>query len=193
MGLRDWFKSGAAGGRSSKVLVCSLDERFDRLSAADFEIYSRFYPTPTLMDGATVQQMQAALKRKFDVVHLLCNVEANGAVVDSRGVRMSGEALIEDCLASDVKLLWIAADNAADRYIKALAAASRGKRINLVMSLERRGERFSVFLDRLLSRMASGETMPNAWVELCPQAEGPWQKELPSSIFSAGRADAVLR
>jgi len=111
---------------------------------------------------------------------------------DGSGAKITGTALIEKCCDSDVKLLWVASENKPEAYIKGFKAA--GKPLNLVMTINRQGPKFSVFLEELLSRMSSGETMPVAWVAVSPQSPNdPRQKDSPACIFAAGRAAVKLR
>src|SRR4030095_2897933 len=86
--------------------------------------------------------------------------------------------LIRRCCDHYVKLLWSASDNPPDRYIKGF-----GKRLNLVMTLERKGPNFPCFLQDILSRMAYGETMPVAWNAICPQVPRSDHNGPPESIF----------
>jgi hypothetical protein len=81
-------------------------------------------------------------------------------------------------------------DNPAERYIKGFRA--RDKRLNLVMTINRKGPNFSAFLQQLLSRMPYGDTMPLVWNDLCPQAPGSDHVNVPDTIFFAGRGGVRL-
>jgi hypothetical protein len=62
------------------------------------------------------------------------------------------------------------------------------------MTINRQGAQFSVFLEKLLSKMSVGETMPVAWVAISPQSPNdPRQKDWPACIFAAGRGAVKLR
>jgi hypothetical protein len=89
-----------------------------------------------------------------------------------------------------VKLLWIASDNPPEGYIKHFRA--RGKKLNLVMTISRKGEKFTDFLGGLLAQMAQGTTMPTAWVKLAPQSPKT-ASDAPECIFFAGRGGVLLR
>ncbi len=53
---------------------------------------------------------------------------------------------------------------------------------NLVITLNRNGEHFAPFFQKLFSQMWDGTSMPMAWVELAPQ--GPVQPDdIPGAIF----------
>jgi hypothetical protein len=124
------------------------------------------------------------------MVHLLCDVTEKGTIADSNGVEITGTELIQHCCDQNVKLLWLASDNPPERYIKGFRA--RGKRLNLVMTLKRKGSNFPGFLQKLLSRMAYGDTMHVAWNDLCPQIPGSDHPDATDSIFFAGRGGVTL-
>ena len=119
-------------------------------------------------------------------MHLFCDVSPDGTITDNQGAKIAGTTLIQSCCNSDVKLLWVASENKAEGYIKGFKAA--GKRLNLVMTINRNRSKFPKFLEKLLSRMSTGETMPGAWVSISPQRPNdPHQQESPACIFAAGR------
>ena len=175
----------------TKVLLCSLGQKFDKLLRDDRISYSRFYSAVTATDFSTIKQLWQAIERKYDIVHLFCDVSPSGMVADGRGSAITGTSLIEKCADSDVKLLWIANENNPEGYIKGFKLA--GKHINLVMTITRNGSQFSTFFEKLLSRLSRGQTMPVAWAALAPQAPGRSQQDLPSCIFAAGRPGVKLR
>lgn len=168
-----------------------IGSQFDELLQTDTQIYRRLYASTTENGYLALQELKEALCQRYDIVHLFCDVSPSGIIADSSGGRITGTELIEKCCDSNVKLLWIASDNQADGYIKGFKA--RGKRLNLVMTINRNGSRFSDFLEKLLFRMFYGDTMPIAWVDLCPQRSGTSDLKVPNSIFFAGRAGVKLR
>ena len=189
MGLLDVFRKDEVSG--SRVLVCGLEPQTEDWLRSDTLVYKRYYPATTSTTYAGIAQLTAALEQKFDVVHLLCNVAPDGMIADKDGHRMMGTELAQRCCDADVKLLWIASNNASDAYIKGFNA--RGQKINLVMIIDRRGPFFSPFLTNLLSRMSSGEAMPKVWNELCPQVPSSVHPDAPDAIFVAGRGGVRLR
>src|SRR5215472_3363477 len=154
---------------STSVLACGLGSKFDGLLEADSTVYSVFYRRMTMKKFSTVRELLESISQGYDIVHLFCNVSADGLIVGPRGTSIIGTSLIEQCTKADVKLLWVASENKPEGYIKGFKAA----RINLVMTINRNGTGFSAFLKKLLSRLCQGETMPRAWASLAPQAPGP--------------------
>jgi hypothetical protein len=184
--LRDLFsKRRASEVIGTKVLVCGLHPKFAELLDVDSAIYSRFYPATLVRRFSKIEELLEALDQRYDVVHLFGDVSPDGTLIDADGNALASTLVIKKCCASDVKLLWVANDNKAEGYIKGFK--TDGQRINLVMTTSRNGAKFAAFLEKLLSKMSRGETMPEAWATLVPQAPGPWQQDLPGCIFAAFR------
>ena len=190
MGILDLFRKGKDEVQGARVLVCALDNRFDDLLKGDSEVYGRYYRATTAAVLPSIQALLGRLEEKYDIVHLLCDVTANGTIADADGKEITGTELIQRCCDLNVKLLCSGSDNPAERYIKGFGA--RGKRLNLVMTLKRKGPNFPGFLQKLLSQMAYGDTMPVAWNDLCPQIPGSDHPDAPESIFFAGRGGVRL-
>lgn len=184
MGILDLFRKNKDEVYGTRVLVCAIDGRFDDLLKEDSEIYGRYYRATTIALLPSIQSLLGCLEQKFDIVHLIADVTEAGTIRDASGREITGTELIQRCCDHEVKLLWAASDNPPERYIKGFGA--RGKHLNLVMTLERNGPNFSGFLEKMLSRMAYGETMPIVWNEICPQIPRSENKDAPKSIFSAG-------
>lgn len=190
MSILNLFRKDKDEVHGAKVLVCDLGNRLDDLLNDDSEIYGRYYRATTSAVLPGIQELLRHLEQKYDIVHLLCDVTPNGTIVDANGEEITGTELIQRCCDHNVKLLWSGSDNPPERYLKGFGA--RGKRLNLVMTLKRKGPNFPSFLQKLLSRMAYGDTMPVAWNDLCPQISGSNHPDAPESIFFAGRGGVKL-
>ena len=175
-------------GRETKVLVCALAPKFGDDLTADAARYAQFYSATTIMTCSTADEFVGALNYGFDVIHLFCDADQDGRIL---GTHLDGTALIRMCCSSGVKLLWIASDNSAAGYINGFSP--EGQKINIVLTLKRRGATFGTFLQSLLAKMSAGTTMPVAWVELCPQIPGLTHNDAPETIFSAGYGELRLR
>ena len=126
----------------------------------------------------------AAYANIYPVAHLLVNVGPDGTVGQTHA-----KQVLRTCAKMDVKLVFIASDNPTDVYVSHFKPGP----YNLVMTLERKGEKFPAFLDALLSKMTSGKTMLSAWVELAPQTEhAPEHDALPEVFCHLRRENLVL-
>ncbi len=114
-----------------------------------------------------------------DVLALYCRLDSNGRIAPSGRIV---QRVIQDSQAPIILIAW---PNPNEHYIAASKAGSF-RFANVVMTLDRNGSAFSRFFEQLFRKMAAGTTMPLAWVELVPQAPGPWQKDVPSTIFVCG-------
>ena len=115
-------------------------------------------------------------------MHLFAEVKSNGTVEDVFGYKF-----LENLSQADTKLVIFASDNSGDNYI-AFSPKDKTKNIrpmNMVMTLERKGDLFPKFFKSLFSFMVSGDTMPEAWVKLAPQ-NPHIEHNTPGAIFSAG-------
>ena len=113
-----------------------------------------------------------------DVLFVYARVQDSGVVDGSKsGLR----EIIRD---SGAKIVVVATENTPDGYIAGAPNKPYGK-ANLVMTLERRGNRFASFYVRLFKMMFAGDTMPVAWVKLAPQVPGAKHEDTPGSIFAA--------
>ena len=189
MGSLNLFRKTKDDVHGARVLVCAVDSRFDDLLKTDSEVYGQYYRATTSAVLPSIQALLGRLEQKFDIVHLIADVTEAGTIRDASGQEITGYELIPRCYDHDVKLLWVASDNPPERYVKGFAC---GKSLNLVMTLKRKGPNFPSFLQRLLSRMAYGDTMPDAWNDVCPQIPRLDHKDVPESIFFAGRGGVRL-
>jgi hypothetical protein len=193
LGITDLFKKRNRDEiTGTNILVATLDPKFSALAQADKSSFAKFYTMPQEESFNDVEALLDAIRKGYDVVHLFCDVSEEGNINDQSGRQISGTALVQTCCDSGVKLLWVASANRPNGYIKGFKV--QGKPLNLVMTINRAQANFGPFLEKLLSKMSGGLTMPLAWVEIAPQnPNSPQQQDLPECIFFAGRGSAVLR
>ncbi len=55
--------------------------------------------------------------------------------------------------------------------------------LNLLLTMNRDGDKFSRTFTELFGLMAGGMSMLMAWVKLMPQAPSPWMDERPSTFL----------
>jgi len=188
MGLLDAFRKDEVVG--AKVLVCALGAKYEDLRKNDERIYKRFYPATTSLVANTIAELRSAMTQGYDIVHLLADVDAQGALADPTGARMPGAELLKACVDSGVKLLWIASDNFAEQYNAGFQP--KGMKLNVILTERRLGPNCSLFIDNLLTKLSSGETFAKAW-NVASKPEGKSvQPDVPHTITSLGRGSVVL-
>ncbi len=112
-----------------------------------------------------------------DVLMIYGHVESGGSITNSKiGLR----EIIRDSKAS---IVVFATDNPGDNYIQAAKRKSYGC-ANLVLTLDRKGDAFAQFFQRLFTEMKQGTPMPVAWVKLAPQIPDTAHKDCPDTIFA---------
>jgi hypothetical protein len=194
MGIRDLFnKPSKDEVTGTRVLVASLDPKFAALAGSDARCYSLFYSAPTEVVFEHTTGLLEAIAGGYDVLHLFCDVTSDGNISDGQGQETPAARLIQVCLESNVKLLWVASGNNTEAYVKGFKATA-GKSLNMVLTMDRGSTRFSGFLENLLRKMSAGDTMPVAWNSLAPQNPNDPRNQLaPACIFAAGRGRVRLR
>jgi hypothetical protein len=125
------------------------------------------------------------------VLHLFCQLSTGSVITDASGDRLTGADLLKSAVDSGVKLLWIGNDNPQEAYDAGFK--TKGLKLNAVLTLRRLGSNTSLFLDSLLAKMQSGETLAKAW-SIASQPEGKSvQPDVPHTISSLGRGSVVLK
>ena len=165
----------------TRVLVCSVgdipQEELDR----DFSAYQKYLGSVTLQRFADASGLVNAFRGRYDIVHVLTPVTVDGRIGDSE---ISGTELIQRAALDNTKLLWIASSNDPKGYIKGFKA--NGNKLNVVMTIDRRGDCLSNFIGKLLHEMQSGLSMPVAWNKIAPQIPGQEHPDAPVLIFYCG-------
>jgi hypothetical protein len=193
MGLFDSFRKEEI--INSKVLVGQLGTgqggKYDEEQKSDLRVYKRFYPAASSATFTTVAELRGAVDHKYDILHLFCDVGTGGIITDASGDRLSGSDLLKSAIDAGIKLLWIGNDNPQEAYEAGFK--TKGLKINTVLTLRRLGSNTSLFLDSLLVKMQSGETLAKAW-SIASQPEGKSvQPDVPHTITSLGRGSVVLK
>jgi len=189
MGLLDAFRKDEVVG--TKALVCALGAKHEDLGKNDERIYKRFYPATDSFVATTIAELRNVLTKGYDIVHLLCDVDLQGALSDPTGARLPGAELLKICVDSGVKLLWIATDNFAEQYNAGFQP--KGMKLNVVLTERRLGPNCSLFIDNLLTKLSAGESFSKAW-NVASKPEGKSvQPDVPHTITFLGRGSVVLR
>ncbi len=123
------------------------------LAAADREVLSPLFNVVRFSEDAPP---------RCDVLFIYCALDADGGVA-SRPQRIRD--LIKDAGAY---IAVIATENAGERCGKALGRRTDWH-ANIVMLIDRKGEKFAKFFRRLFEEMKKGRSMVMVWVDLAPQ------------------------
>jgi hypothetical protein len=136
-------------------------------------------------DCAALQDMFSSVKvsttdvPQCDVLMIYCQIDEGGRLLGTPAT------LRKIMAAAGAPIIVVASENDAARYRAARTSASHPP-VNLVMTLDRGGPRFSQFFRRLFQLMFEGKTMPTAWVEIAPQEPGGSHQDCPGTIFACG-------
>jgi hypothetical protein len=181
MSFLDIFRRRTQDVFYTRVLVCSLgDVPGDELDR-DFSAYQKYLGSVTLHRFADANGLLNALRDGYDIVHVLTSVTVDGRIGDSE---IGGTELIQKAALDKTKLLWIASSNDPQGYIKGFKPD--GNKLNVVMTVDRRGDCLSNFIGKLLHEMRSGLSMPVAWNKIAPQVPGQEHPDAPATIFYSG-------
>jgi hypothetical protein len=113
---------------------------------------------------------------RCDVLFPYCLIEADGSV------RNSSDHVRQLVDRSEAVVAVVASENAPAHCVAAIKRGQRGK-ANLVVTLNRRGDIFPRFFERLFIEMKRGVSMPVAWNRLAPQTPRGVHPDCPDTIF----------
>jgi hypothetical protein len=171
-----------------RILLCSIrrDSQDADLLMEDRLIYQDCYKNLVEYRAKGISDFLAFLQDKsFDIAHLFIDVDADGTL-EGQSIPQVMRYLEQ----RDVKLILFADTGPARNPTKGFHADNtKGIRVNFVVTIDRRGERFRTFFKKLFTLMANGESLFMAWVKIAPQAEGPWMDDLPSTYVAVGRGE----
>jgi len=83
---------------------------------------------------------------------------------------------------SGAAVVVVASPNSGESYNAAAKEKPYGS-ANLVMTLDRKGDAFGRFFQKLFGEMKRGKSMPIAWVKLAPQGPHSVHTDVPDTIF----------
>jgi hypothetical protein len=146
-----------------------MGERGEALMESDASILAPLF-------GQTLKSSSAV--SSCEVLFIYCEFDSAGRI---KGRRDTVTDLIK---AAHAYIAVIASDNPGPVYSKAVKPR-KDWQANVTMVLDRRGDKFARFFEKVFIGMFAGRSILTLWVELAPQGEGPWQAELPSTIMAA--------
>ena len=116
-----------------------------------------------------------------------CTIGADGGILNSpRTLR----EIIRDAGAP---VVIVASPNPRRRYGLAVKRQQRLARANLVLTLDRRGVAFDVFVRRLVTEMKKGTSMPRAWRKLAPREPKGEPAERPDTLLTCELGKLAFR
>ena len=115
-----------------------------------------------------------------DLLMLYARVNHDGTIDGSV------QSLREIIRSSGASVVIIATDNPPDHYFEAVDETGYGQ-ANLVLTIDRNGEAFDTFFEKLFDAMFHGETMPVAWNRLAPPVPEIRQERAPNTVFICER------
>jgi hypothetical protein len=131
-------------------------------------------------------QVSDKLPPRCEVLFIYCNLNAQG---DASMPSSTPRDLIR---AAGAYIAVFASENDSNAYIKCL-----GRRTdwgaNIVMVLERNGDKFALFFSRLFAEIFKGRSMLLAWGDLAPQGPSAKHGDLPSTILAAEAGHITFR
>jgi hypothetical protein len=143
-----------------------LGPRGDLLLEADRRALSPQFAESRVSSGAVP---------RAHVLFIYCDIGADGQVLGSNGA-----GLLDLIKSAGAHVAVVASENPSNNY-KDSAPRSDGWQANIVFTLLRNGDNFSLFFQRLFAAMFNGTSMLMAWAQIAPQAAGPWMEALPST------------
>ena len=175
--------------RSPKIIIASIGPDDAALVEGDREIYNGFFSDLDTISVNTIEEFYDAISnRACDIFHLLARVSPDHTIQSENGA-----SFFRRLSSLDLKILILASENDADSLIPFCTEAPNAgvERVNMVMTLDRKGEVFVRFFKSLFGSMIGGMTMPEAWVQLVPQNPN-MTHEAPDTVFSAGNGSLKL-
>ena len=168
--------------KNPKILIASIGSDDNQLLSEDRLIYDGYFSDIEIFETRSVHEFYEFIENsKFDILHLFTNITEDNTIQEE-----SGAAFFEHVSQAKIKIFIIASGNDSDRLLDfSSQGKNTGSGMNLVMTLDRKGELFTKFFKSLFGCMLGGKTMPEAWVELAPQ-NPHIQHETPDTIFLAG-------
>ena len=131
-------------------------------------------------DRAALADLFSAVEASTDVVPK-CDVLFLYATLGEAGALIGTDRYLRATIReSRAKIVVVASENPDPKPSKPGPGDARA---NLVITLQRNGDKFPRFIRELFTRMKKGQTMPMAWVKIVPQGPSPKHDDCPGTIF----------
>ncbi len=170
--------------KNPRCLIATIGGQDNTFVADDRRIYEGLFGDVETFEAESLSAFREFLSTtSIDILHLFANI------TDDRRIEgASGPEFFKNISEANVKIFILASENPGDDLIPFCSEAvnAGAAPMNLVMTLDRKGDSFGRFFKSLFGHMVSGgKTMPQAWVELSPQGTTS-EIDAPETVFSAG-------
>lgn len=115
---------------------------------------------------------------RCEVLFIYCTLHPDGTLDGT------SEVIREIIKRAGAYVAVIAAENRPEAYIKGMGP-KKDWFANIVMTIDRKADKFAEFYSRLFGSMFKGQSMLLAWVELAPQIPGRDHPDAPNAIMAA--------
>lgn len=119
------------------------------------------------------------------VLMVYCNINTDSTIYNTS---LSLSDIIKQ---SESLVVIVASENSAENYIKISRNFIKG--VNLVLTIDRRGDCFPIFFKNLFELMNKGMTMPLAWSELAPQYPRADHLDCPETVMFCGAGQVSFK
>ena len=165
------------------VVAISVTELGPSISEAkeDHVILSKTYKSATFKRFSKPSELLSHVKQQpYDYCHLHVDLDENWQLASGEG-KSSLDQLLNELVQSGVKWLWVAS---AYKFEKFDIAPRPPRGCHFILTGQRNA--FGKFLGELLDLMASGNSLPIAWVTIAPQHAAAQRDDLPMCLMVPG-------
>jgi hypothetical protein len=166
MGFLDWFRERAPANPPTLGYLNLGGQAHEAHMLADLESLSTLFPEPI------VSERETPTCTVLFVCFTISSTEAAGAA----------SRLLCNIIADSGAKVVVVASEIPEELIEAVFKDIKLGSTNIVLTLERKGDRFGAFFEKLLRSMLGGKAMPVAWNTLAPQIPGA-AHEGPVSLY----------
>lgn len=185
-------KQSAAGGKTARATTADDPFRIERPTIGFLN----------LRGSAGEPQMQAdqqVLRPLFTEVRVSTKEVPQCALLflycelDQRGRLVGHDASLRDIIRdAHAYVAVVATENPPNNYLSSLGPRQADWSANIVLTIDRKGDKFAPFFAALFRRMFAGTSMLTAWAELAPQIPGHDHPDAPGTMMVAEAGHVVL-
>jgi hypothetical protein len=122
---------------------------------------------------------------RCEVLFIYCTIQAGGAAVGSL------QPIRELIKKAGAYVAVVAAENPPDVFRNGIGPKTNWS-ANVVLTIDRKGNKFAPFFAKLFESMFSGQSMLLAWVKLAPQISGRQHSDAPTTVMLAEAGHLVF-